>query len=81
MRWLRSGWHRLRSVIHRSVLERGLDEEIRFHIDQQAAKNLRAGMSPDEARRRAFVRFGGVERIKEGRPLACYDVAAASPWR
>jgi putative ABC transport system permease protein len=78
MRWLRSGWHRLRSLTHRGVLERGLDEEIRFHIDQQAAKNLRAGMSPDEARRRAFVRFGGVERIKEGtrdefRPVLIQD--------
>ena len=45
--------------------ERGLDEEIRFHIDQQTEKNLRAGMTPDEARRQAFVKFGGVEHVKE----------------
>ena len=59
-------WHRLRSLIHQSDLERGLDEEIRFHIDQQETKNLMAGMSPDDARRRALAQFGGVERIKEG---------------
>ena len=47
------------------ALERGLDEEIRFHIDQQTEKNRRAGMSPDEARRQALIRFGGVERVKE----------------
>src|SRR5688572_18149258 len=58
-------WHRVRSVIGRDVIERGLDEEIRFHIDQQTEKNIRAGMAPAEARRQAFIRFGGTERVKE----------------
>ena len=59
---MRELWRRLRYGQHR---ERGLDQEIRFHIDQQTDKNLRAGMTPDEARRRAFVKFGGVEYLKE----------------
>jgi predicted permease len=63
--WMRELWHRLRSVIRRDDLERGLDEEIRFHLDQQVEKNLRAGMAPDQARRRALVRFGGVEQVRE----------------
>jgi len=58
-------WHRVRSVIGRDVIERGLDEEIRFHIDQQTEKNIRAGMAPAEARRQALIKFGGTERIKE----------------
>jgi putative ABC transport system permease protein len=62
---LRELWHRLRSLARRGDLERGLDEEIRFHIDQQTEKNLRAGLSPEEARRQALVRFGGVENFKE----------------
>ena len=62
---IRQAWHRLRSIAARDGVERGLSEEIRFHIDQQTEKNLRAGMEPAEARRRALVRFGGVERIKE----------------
>ena len=49
----------------RDELERGLDEEIRFHVDQQTEKNLRAGMAPEEARRQALVRFGGVQRTRE----------------
>lgn len=57
--------HRLRSLIRRDALERGLDEEIRFHIDQQVEKNLRAGMTPDQARRRALLRFGNVEHVRE----------------
>jgi putative ABC transport system permease protein len=42
-----------------------LDEEIRFHLDQQTEKNRRAGMTPDEARRQALLRFGGLEPVKE----------------
>jgi len=65
MNWIREGWRRFRSLAGRDAIERGLDEEIRFHIDQQAEKNLRAGMTPAEARRQALIRFGGMERVKE----------------
>jgi predicted permease len=62
---LRESWHRIRASIRRNALERRLEEEIGFHLHQQTEKNLRAGMVPDEARRRALVRFGGVERFRE----------------
>jgi putative ABC transport system permease protein len=65
MRWIRDGWKRIQSAGRRHALESGLNEEIRFHIDQQTEKNRRAGMSPDEARRQALVSFGGRERVKE----------------
>lgn len=64
-RRVREAWHRLRAMAARDALERGLDEEIRFHLDQQVEKNLRAGMAPEEARRRALARFGGVEQVRE----------------
>jgi len=41
------------------------DEEIAFHLEQETEKNVRRGMAPDEARRAALVRFGGVEKTKE----------------
>jgi putative ABC transport system permease protein len=51
-----------------------MDEEFRFHIEMETEKNIRAGMSPDEARRRAAVAFGGMEahkeEMREGRGLA-----------
>jgi putative ABC transport system permease protein len=56
---------RLWSMVRRGRIEEGLSEEIRFHIDSQTEKNIRAGMAPEEARRQAFVRFGGVESMKE----------------
>jgi putative ABC transport system permease protein len=65
MRRLIEGWRRVRSLRRRNELETGLDDEIRFHIDRQTEKNLRAGMAADEARRQALIKFGGVDRAKE----------------
>jgi putative ABC transport system permease protein len=65
MKWIATAWNWTRSIMRSRALERGLDEEIRFHLDQQIERNRRAGMTPAEARRQAHVSFGGVQRIKE----------------
>jgi putative ABC transport system permease protein len=65
MRWIAEAWSRLRSIPRRGALEKGLDEEIRFHLEQQAEKLRGSGLPAEEARRLALVRFGGVERFKE----------------
>ncbi len=46
-------------------LNQRLDEEIRFHIDQQIEKNIRSGMTSEQARRAAYLKFGGVESARE----------------
>ncbi len=56
---------RLRSLVAFRRVDRELDEEIRFHLDREVEKNVSAGMSADDARRRALVAFGGVEPTKE----------------
>ena len=56
---------RLRSLFRRSAVEQELDEELRFHIDQQLESYLRQGLSQEEARRRVRLEFGGVDQIKE----------------
>src|SRR4029434_1082867 len=61
-------WRRLAGALgraHRQELEDRLGDEIRFHVEQQSEKNRRAGMAPDEARRQALIRFGGVEQVRE----------------
>ena len=63
--WIGESWHRFRLLIGRNAIESGLDEELHFHIDQQAERNIGKGMTPDEARRQALIRFGGLERVKE----------------
>ena len=42
-----------------------LDEEIRFHLESETQKNIAAGLDPREARRRASLKFGGEDRMKE----------------
>src|SRR5262245_27816464 len=56
---------RLRALLRRSEMERELDEELRYHIEQQTEQNIRLGMNPEEARRAAQKAFGGVEQAKE----------------
>ena len=46
-------------------MERDLDSELRFHLEQQVAAKIRAGMTEDEARRATRLEFGGVAQIKE----------------
>ncbi len=40
---------RLRALFRRASVEREMDDELRFHIEQEASKYVRAGDSPDEA--------------------------------
>jgi putative ABC transport system permease protein len=56
---------RLRSLITNSRLERELDDEVRFHLDMQTEDNLKAGMSPEDARYAALRSFGGLDSMKE----------------
>ena len=56
---------RARALLRRGAAERELDEELRFHIEMETEKNVRAGMNPVDARRRALRDFGGVEPTKE----------------
>jgi putative ABC transport system permease protein len=65
MRGIAGVWQWIRSIVRPRALEDGFDEEIQFHLDQLTAKNRRAGMSPDEARRQALVKFGGRQRARE----------------
>jgi putative ABC transport system permease protein len=65
MTWTKRWTKRLRALVHKEAVERELDEELAFHLEMETKKNLQAGMSPDEARRRAVLRFGGVEGFKE----------------
>src|SRR5467141_5252392 len=55
----------LRRLFHKSRSESQLDKELRFHLEQQIADNIAAGLPPQEARCRAQQDFGGLDRVKE----------------
>jgi len=56
---------RLRSLFRRKSVEHELDDELRFHFEAQVAKYVAAGISRDEATRRARLEFGGLDQVKE----------------
>jgi predicted permease len=61
MSWL----HRLSNLLRRTDLNREIDEELQFHVDQRIDDNLAAGMTEDEARRDAYARFGSRAGVRE----------------
>lgn len=65
MRTSRAWIVRLCSLFKRKQLDYEFGEEIECHLAMHIEDNLRAGMSPEEARRNALIKFGGVDKIFE----------------
>jgi predicted permease len=57
--------YRLRALFHRDAMEAELEEELQFHFEREIEKHRRAGMTEQEARRRARLAIGGHEQVKE----------------
>ncbi len=62
----------------RSKNEAEMQEEFAFHIEAEIEKNIRLGMTEDEARRKALIEFGGIqqtrEQVRDVRHLRIVDV-------
>src|SRR5688500_594147 len=55
-----------RVLVRSRQLERDMQDEMRFHVDMEAERLIREeGADRHEARRRANLRFGGIEAYKE----------------
>ena len=67
-------WYRMRALFRRSAIEDELDKELRFHVEQSVERYVKAGLSHEEALRRARIEFGGVEQAKE----ECRDARGVS---
>src|ERR1700722_12240339 len=55
----------LRRFGQKPLVEKRLDAELQFHLEQQITDHIASGISPAEARRRANLEFGSVEAFKE----------------
>jgi putative ABC transport system permease protein len=55
----------LSRLLNKRRLDEELRKELQFHVERQAADYLQAGLTEEEARRQAQLRFGGVEQIRE----------------
>jgi hypothetical protein len=60
---------RLRQILaalrSRRSVEDEFDEELRDHIARDTEHRIRAGVSPDDARRAALARFGAIDAVKD----------------
>jgi putative ABC transport system permease protein len=78
--WLRPWFRRLRSSLPSTRLDHDLDAEMASHLELAAEENIKRGMSAEEARRQARIRFGGVEQAKqqhrEARGFQTLDILA-----
>ena len=54
-----------KSIFPKRASDSQMNSELRFHIDELTDEKIAAGMSPEEARRRAMLEFGGQEKFKE----------------
>src|ERR1700756_2283223 len=65
MRQIRALWMRIRGLFTGRPEGDDFDAELASHIDLDADEGVRAGLSPEEARRRALIRLGGAEQTRQ----------------
>lgn len=66
MSWVHGAAARLRLLFGRNAAEARMDHEIRFHLEMETERLMReSGLSANEARRRALLAFGGVDKHRE----------------
>ena len=70
MKWFNILRDRIRALRQRETVIHDIDREMRLHLELQVEANIKAGMSPDEAREKAMRGFGNVNRAVD----AAYDV-------
>ncbi|MGB2668132.1 MAG: permease prefix domain 1-containing protein, partial [Candidatus Acidiferrum sp.] len=61
---IRSTFHRILNSLRSPTPDHDLDAELQSHPQLHIDDNLRAGMSPTEARRQAFLKLGGLQQTK-----------------
>ncbi|HEX3471210.1 MAG TPA: ABC transporter permease [Silvibacterium sp.] len=65
MRWLDQLRMRIEMMFRRSRAAGRLDDELQFHLEQQIAENVAAGMSAEEARHAALREFGNPAVLRD----------------
>jgi predicted permease len=65
MRSVRALFFRVAGLFNKQRREREMAQELESHLQLHIDDNLRAGMTPVEARRQALIKLGGIEQTKE----------------
>src|SRR5215469_7413925 len=65
MNKLRAFWTRLINTLRRASYSEDFADELETHVAMDTERGVRNGLSPEEARRQALVRFGGVAQAHD----------------
>jgi len=76
-----SVFRRLVNSFYRSKVEQEIDRELKSHLEMRIADSVAGGMSPEEARRDALIRFGNRTVIREGVTAADAELVFDALWR
>ncbi len=73
--------YRLRSMLRRSAADRETRDEIAYHLECAERSYVARGMSPRDARRRAFSELGGVDAWREAAAEQRTGAIVESVWQ
>src|SRR5260370_20597144 len=65
MLWAQKLWLKLQTLFRRERTAQQLNDELQFHLEQQVAENIAAGMDEERARYAAMRIFGNATTLKE----------------
>ncbi len=74
-------FRRFANLFRRSTVDRDIDAELQAHIAMRIDANIAAGMSPEEARRDAMLRFGNRTVAKERVAASDTALSLGDLWR
>src|SRR5258708_12234367 len=63
--WLRDFWARAAAILHRTRRDQDFDDELAAHIALATDEAVARGAPPDDARRLALAKFGGLDAARE----------------
>ena len=75
MRKLRALWLRLCGLLRKPRGDSDFEAELASHVAMHTDDGIRAGLSPEEARRQALIRLGGAEQARQA-----YRERRGLPW-
>ena len=75
MNKLRAFWTRLINTLRRAPHNEDFADELETHVAMDTERGIRNGLSPEEARRQALIRFGGIAKAHDA-----YAERQGLPW-
>jgi len=76
-----SFYRRIANLFTRSSVEREINAELQAHIAMRTEDNITSGMTPEDAKRDALVRFGNPAVVKESTAAADTALLLDSIWQ